>query len=64
VAVIHGASEGLDLGVSEADKSRTMPPSNNSPLRSPPLLVFPPAIPSGVGHSVGDLCGKAEPSDT
>jgi hypothetical protein len=62
--VIDRAGEGLDLGVGNADKSRTMPPSNSSPLRSPPLLVFPPAIPSGVGHSVGNLGGKRESADT
>jgi hypothetical protein len=33
VAVIHGAGEGFDLGVSETDESRTIPPRSNSPLR-------------------------------
>jgi hypothetical protein len=64
VAVIDGAGEGLDLGVGEAGKSRTIPPRSNSPLRSPPRLVFPPPIPSGVGQRIGDLCGKGEPSDS
>jgi len=61
VAVIHGAGEGLNLGVGDADKAISIS-LRYWPLNCPWLASLLGTL-IGVGHSVGDLCGEGESAD-